>query len=343
MTDRLPKRTVAIVLSYSGIGYHGMQANEGIKTIEGDVFAAMVKANMVSKDNADKQSKICFQRAARTDKGVSAAGQLINAKLIMMNTSDAVKDLNDHLPPSIRVWSVIPVMGSFNAKNFCSGRTYEYLVPTHVFKKFKEWNPDTFEKQEFKVIRGERDLSYRLSDSDFVVLQKMLNRFVGTHNFFNFTIGKKSMDPSCQRYISSFTASKPFMEGELEWISLKVQGQSFMMHQIRKMVGLCILALKANVNEEIVSFCLKSSEKLSTPKSPGQSLLLERCFFDVYNRKATKFNRDPLELKMEGINQFKHNVIYKEIFEMELKENLFQNWLDLIEQDLYSLRYIKNL
>lgn len=39
------------------------------------------------------------------------------------------------------------------------------------------------------------------------------------------------------RLISSFTAADPFENDGMEWIRLTVGGQSFIMHQIRKMVS----------------------------------------------------------------------------------------------------------
>ena len=47
---------------------------QGSQTIEGDPFAALVKAGAVSSDNADDHRKVDVQRAARTDAGVHAAG-----------------------------------------------------------------------------------------------------------------------------------------------------------------------------------------------------------------------------------------------------------------------------
>lgn len=48
----------------------------GSRTIEGDIFAALVKAGAVSEDNADDHRKVDVQRAARTDAGVHAAGNV---------------------------------------------------------------------------------------------------------------------------------------------------------------------------------------------------------------------------------------------------------------------------
>lgn len=45
-----------------------------VRTIEGDIFAALIKAGAVSADNADDHHKVDLQRSARTDSGVHAAG-----------------------------------------------------------------------------------------------------------------------------------------------------------------------------------------------------------------------------------------------------------------------------
>lgn len=47
-----------------------------VKTIEGDVFAALVKAGAVSTENAESHKKVDVQRSARTDAGVHAAGNV---------------------------------------------------------------------------------------------------------------------------------------------------------------------------------------------------------------------------------------------------------------------------
>jgi tRNA pseudouridine38-40 synthase len=46
------------------------------KTIEGDIFEALIKAGAVSKENSVDPKKIDLQRAARTDAGVHAAGNV---------------------------------------------------------------------------------------------------------------------------------------------------------------------------------------------------------------------------------------------------------------------------
>ncbi|KAM5454281.1 tRNA pseudouridine synthase 1 [Microsporum audouinii] len=129
---RRPKKKVIVMLGYSGTGYHGMQLCATEKTIEGDLFAAFVAANAISKANAMDPKKSSFVRCARTDKGVHAAGNVVSLKLIIEDP-DIVQKINEKLNPQIRVWGIIPATKGFSAYQFCDSRMYEYLIPSHCF------------------------------------------------------------------------------------------------------------------------------------------------------------------------------------------------------------------
>ncbi|OTB17792.1 hypothetical protein K445DRAFT_315543 [Daldinia sp. EC12] len=128
--ERRPKRKVAVMIGYAGTGYHGLQINHKEKTIEGDIFAALVAAKAISKANADDPRKSSFVRCARTDKGVHAAGNMISLKLIIEDP-DVVKNINENLPPQIRVWGIQRTNNAFSCYQACDSRWYEYLMPSY--------------------------------------------------------------------------------------------------------------------------------------------------------------------------------------------------------------------
>ena len=74
------KKKIALFFGYNGDGYQGMQRNPGAKTIEDDLEKAIVLAGGIAETNAGDFGKVHWNRAARTDKGVSAVGQVVSFK-----------------------------------------------------------------------------------------------------------------------------------------------------------------------------------------------------------------------------------------------------------------------
>ncbi|KAJ2967393.1 hypothetical protein NUW58_g10466 [Xylaria curta] len=128
--ERRPKRKVAVLIGYAGTGYHGLQINHDLKTIEGDLFGAFVAAKAISKANADDPKKSSFIRCARTDKGVHAAGNMVSLKLIIEDP-DIVQKINENLPPQIRIWGIQRTNNNFSCYASCDSRWYEYLMPSY--------------------------------------------------------------------------------------------------------------------------------------------------------------------------------------------------------------------
>lgn len=83
--QRIKRKNHAILLGYVGKDYYGMQRNPNIKTIEEDLVTALLKADLINSGHFNNIRIINFQRAARTDKGVSAIRQVVSLKLRKMN------------------------------------------------------------------------------------------------------------------------------------------------------------------------------------------------------------------------------------------------------------------
>lgn len=421
---RLPKRRVAILFGYCGVGYSGLQVNPGVKTIEGDIFDVLCKAGCVSKDNAVNPNKVSLQRAARTDRGVHAAGNLLNLKLILNPPSvpsgdipTLVKHLNEQLPPLIRIWSINRVQSSFNARSSCDSRYYQYLLPTYVFlppkpgsamwKLYKKWAdekvgdeaaqgqlsllldhpfwsqaattenvdgsslkpnehnaPETAAGEEEDLSSFKKDTSrkrqWRLSEDESELGKQLLPRirslwsqFLGTKNFHNYTVGKSPRDPSAKRCMKELNVSDPFIVDKTEYVSLTLHGQSFMLHQIRKMVGLLVLIARSPAPEKLIAETYQPG-KIHVPKAPALGLLLNSPVFQGYNNRIHPYNQqlekqhkagklteedlaqqrreeitfDPFKEEMEAF-RMKH--IYQTQYETEEREDEFAKWLNYLD------------
>ncbi|KAM7213684.1 Pseudouridine synthase [Rhypophila decipiens] len=207
-------------------------------------------------------------------------------------------------------------------------------------KKPRQLSPVELGIREVKAAYVAAKRRYRATPARLERLQEALNLYLGTHNFHNYTILKRFSDPSAKRHIKSFKLNRtPIMINDTEWISLKIHGQSFMMHQIRKMVAMAVMIVRSGTPNEIISQSYES-RRISIPKAPGLGLLLERPVFEMYNKKAAGADRELIDFDKydDEIQKFKDEHIYKRMFDLEEKENsfhLFFNQVDNTRTDYF--------
>ncbi|XP_075999429.1 pseudouridylate synthase 1 homolog [Genypterus blacodes] len=313
---KYPKKKVVLLMAYSGKGYYGMQRNPGtaqFRTIEDELVTALIKSGCIPENHGDEMKKMSFQRCARTDKGVSAAGQVVSLKLWLID--DIIEKMNEHLPPQIKVLGLKRVTQGFNSKNNCDARTYSYMLPTVAFAP-KDYDND-------------QTAAFRLEPETLKKVNHLFALYKGTHNFHNFTSQKAAKDPSARRYIIEMSCGEPFIRGGTEFAEITVRGQSFMMHQIRKMIGLVIAVVKGYAKDAVMERSW-GQEKVDVPKAPGLGLVLERVHFEKYNKR---FGGDGLhecldwEKEEEAIQAFKEAYIYPSIVETERQEGSMVSWM----------------
>ncbi|PKS10394.1 hypothetical protein jhhlp_002145 [Lomentospora prolificans] len=198
----------------------------------------------------------------------------------------------------------------------------------------RELGPVDFALRDIKLAYVAAKRRYRISPTRLQRLQSALNAYLGTHNFHNYTVQKSFKDPSSKRLIKSFVVNPdPIIIGETEWLSLKVHGQSFMMHQIRKMVGLATLVTRCGTDPSIIAETYESTP-IAIPKAPALGLLLERPVFQSYNAKATgTLEREAIDFAKydDAIEPFKREHIYTRIFEHEEREHTFHGFYQQID------------
>jgi tRNA pseudouridine38-40 synthase len=318
---RVKKRKVVILLSYCGQGYLGMQRNPGTRTIEGDFFDALLKNNYIDEEYVQRPFLMSFQRAARTDKNVSAARQIVSIKA---PENLELSKVNEALPPAIRVMGMKRVTRGFDSKINCDARTYSYMIPTFAFAPVDEIVTE----------------AYRISPSVLEEVRKTLALYLGAKNFHNFTSRKRFNDPSAIRFIMSFGASDPFEKDGLEYVILRVKGQSFMLHQIRKMIGLVTAIMRGFATVDIFEKAWGSS-RIDIPRAPGVGLMLDEVHYQRYDERYGKDGvHEPLtwEEHKADVEKFCDEHIYPIVTKTENEEKSMMNWLSTLAYHSYDVR-----
>ena len=135
---------VAVKFAYNGKSYHGFVRQPNLKTVEQDILDSLVKYNIIK--NA-KDS--CFRFASRTDKGVSALGNVI-----AFNTQNFKNNLLKKTPSEDIIFYGYALVESDFYPRYAKHRHYRYYI---------------------------RNQNY-----DIEKIIKISNYFIGKHDFSNF-------------------------------------------------------------------------------------------------------------------------------------------------------------
>ncbi|KAG5080816.1 hypothetical protein GLYMA_02G202300v4 [Glycine max] len=449
---RYKRRKVAIFFAYCGVGYQGMQKNPGAKTIEGDLEEALYVSGAVPEQDRGVPKRYDWARSARTDKGVSAVGQVVSGRFYI-DPPGLVDRLNSNLPSQIRIFGYKRVTASFNAKKFCDRRRYVYLIPVFALDPSCHRDRETVmaslgsgnelvkclecsergrkvvglvgnRKQNLELeavdveagISSNRDSGVTedvevslskgddnhlneesgndnkggmncktgletvipvqeegtplngesVNNSDILEeekvngedkptngsrfcygekererFNKILKCFVGTHNFHNFTTRTKAEDPAARRYIISFNANTTLVVEGVEFVKCEVVGQSFMLHQIRKMIGLAVAIMRNCAPESLIDEALQQDVNINVPTAPEVGLYLDECFFTSYNQKWKDHEELSMKAYEKEADEFKMKYIYSHIASTEQKEGTVALWLHSLNHRNYpDLRVI---
>ncbi|KAG2344626.1 tRNA pseudouridine synthase [Suillus weaverae] len=245
-----PKRKIAIKFCYSGWEYNGLAYQNGptpLPTVEDVLFKAFVKARLV--DETGGLDSCGWEKCGRTDRGVSAAGQVVSLWDTPQNTSLQpstkrelcyVSILNRVLPPTIRVLAWSPISPDFSARFSCKHRHYKYFFTSHGL--------------------------------DIPLMQSAANRLIGEHDFRNFC----KLDPGKQ--ITNFhrcvmhaqiNPVSPESDGDKRVYVFDLVGSAFLYHQVRHIMAVLFLVGTGLEQPSIISALMNvfSAESDSSPES----------------------------------------------------------------------------
>lgn len=329
------KFKAGLLVGYNGEGYSGLQLNKDLNTIEKAIGDCLTKAGAISEANSKDYSKIHICSSSRTDKGVHAVVNLVVAK-IQREIDDSFREtLRDLLNErGIHLYRILRVTKSFVPSKQTAYRTYEYVIPTYFLqegdfeKEVEQSKERLFAKESSAQTRRlkipdyinedlEEIIGYRAPSRDLEIFNQIASGFVGTHFFHNYTVS--SNPKGKQRYIQRLEITPPYVVDDVEYIRVTLDGQSFLLHQIRKMTYFALLLTKYKRSDYSSIFESSfSPDRLHIPKGPSEYLLLDRPHFMDVKDKGKMV--DELGVDEDERLSFKEGIVKL----IHRKENLFR-------------------
>ncbi|KAM3144724.1 hypothetical protein pb186bvf_003033 [Paramecium bursaria] len=337
------KQKVLLIFGYNGKNYHGLQVQKSeVDTVESKLYDALKATNMVGVAKIGDLQQLAWSRGARTDKGVHALCNGIAVKLCFgkqhliqdvkeqqleqieqeqqkkfkkgedkfkINFKTVMNELNSNLPLDIKIHSIKLTTQGFDVRKWARSRIYEYIIPTAVYG----------EEPEKQLER----------------LKLLIKKFEGTHNFHNYSRGLLFKDASSMRYILKMEVEQFEYKGQ-QFYKFLLQGQSFVYHQIRKMMGIIIQLFAENLPDTFIDNTFFQNQ-LRIILAPPEGLFLNRITFDAYNRKLEI--PEPIELSEEDlsrINQFRP-IIVNHICDQEIENYVFTKWINHLKENNFIL------
>ena len=113
---------IRLDLAYDGTDFHGWAAQPGLRTVEGDLSAALVTVLRLP--------EVALTCAGRTDAGVHARGQVVHADLAALpeGAEQLSRRLNGVLGNDVRVRRAVEAPAGFDARFSALWRRYAYRV-----------------------------------------------------------------------------------------------------------------------------------------------------------------------------------------------------------------------
>ncbi|KAK9457328.1 pseudouridine synthase [Dipodascopsis uninucleata] len=266
-----PTRFIALRFAYLGWNYNGLnvQSTETpLPTVEGMILKALTTCKLIADENDLEACQ--FSRCGRTDKGVSALGQVISlrvrSKLLPEMQQDPANDdlelsyitmLNNLLPPDIRMYQVClhPPEG-FDARFSCKSRHYKYFF-----------------------------ISEKESPLDIDAMKRAATMLIGTHDFRNYCRidGSKQITNFVRHILhAEITPVRDVATGD-EMYVFDLRGTAFLWHQVRCIMGILLLIGQNLERPEIMAELLNVDLYPRKPiyeMASDLPLVLYNCEFD---------------------------------------------------------------
>ena len=243
---------IRLTLHYDGTGFNGWQVQPGVRTVQGEIEAALERL---------LTAPIRVAAAGRTDAGVHATGQVVSADLpARWSPAEIRRALNAVLPDDVWVSASAMAAPDFHARFSAIARGYVYRIGT------ADISASPFFRHRCWPLRQALPLA---------ALNEAASVLVGEHSFLAFAkAGQPERGDRCTVHRSEW---RPWRAYGLEY---HVVANRFLHHMVRYLVGTMVDTARGRRPIGEIEAMLRGTTGMETsPPAPGDGLYLSRVYY----------------------------------------------------------------
>ncbi|MCX8064960.1 MAG: tRNA pseudouridine(38-40) synthase TruA [Candidatus Hydrogenedentes bacterium] len=249
--ENILKQLYKGTIRYDGSAFHGWQKQPNLTTVQGKLEDCL---SLIARE------KVYVQGASRTDAGVHALGQTFTffwKGVIPKRLKHAISEM---LAPNAKITSLEAVPNNFDVCKNVKWKKYSYQLALN-----KEPDPFTY--------RYSWQIPY---DLDLNLLENLLKKLEGTHDFAGFQSSGSQMETTI-RTIYSAKLLKGCILGDINsqtvW-RIELVGDRFLYRMVRNITGTLVEIARGRFKPEFFDECLYSNKKFLGYTAPPQGLIL---------------------------------------------------------------------
>ena len=242
--------TFRLDLEYDGAGFHGWARQPGLRTVQGEMEAALATV---------LREPVELTVAGRTDTGVHALGQVASFETSVAPPGDLARRLNGLAPDDLAVTAATVVADGFNARHDAKARSYRYRLlarsaPSPFERGHALWWPHRVDRE---------------------ALDACAAALVGTHDFTAFT----PTQTDHVRFDRDIHAANWTLEGDI--LVFGITADAFMRNMVRALVGTQLEVASRRRSVESFAALLEGAPRTAAgDTAPPHGLYLESVSYD---------------------------------------------------------------
>lgn len=231
------------IIAYDGTDLHGFQLQSGVRTVQGELEAALQHL---------AGNPVRVAGAGRTDAGVHAAGQVIAFDLDWRHSLDDLRNaLNANLPRDVAVRALNPARDGFHPRFDAKARSYAYHL---AFSPARDPLSDRYAWVVWPA-------------PDIALMQQAALHLAGTHDFASFGTAPDPGGHTVREVLRAGVAP-----GEAGAV-FTIEANAFLFRMVRRIVGTLVRVGTGRLTVAAFAALIDQPDsRANTPAAPPQGL-----------------------------------------------------------------------